>query len=386
MVAARRLPASLPRYADGVRAIVITPGTAGSARVEEVPEPASGAGLVLVECLEVGVCGSDKLLVAGKEGAPPEGSDRLVLGHENLGRVLEAPPATPFSPGDLVMARVRHRDPVPCRQCAAGRQDHCENGRATERGITGRDGFMSDRWSDHPENLTLLDPDLERVGVLMEPTTVVEKALRRAELVRREVDAPLRRAVVTGAGPIGLLGALLLRLRGAEVTVVDVVGEDTPRARVATDAGCEYVRGDVEPLPELVERVGRPDVLLEATGVPSLVLDAMRLIAPDGVVALAGVTAGDRTAEARSDAINDALVKGNGTVLGSVNAAMRDHAAAAESLRRASQRWPGLLESMITRRLPPERLDEALDPDPRSDVKITVAFAVAADTGSGSTG
>ena len=364
-----------------MRAVVITPGTPGSARVEEVPDAPSGPGLVLVECLEVGVCGSDKLLVAGKEGAPPEGQDRLVLGHENLGRVLEAPPATPFSAGDLVMARVRHRDPVPCRQCAAGRQDHCENGRATERGITGRDGFMSERWSDHPENLTLLDPELERVGVLMEPMTVVEKGLRRAELVRREVDAPLRRAVVTGAGPIGLLGAVLLRLRGAQVTVVDVVADGSPRAEVARALGCEYVRGDAEPLPDLVERVGRPDVLLEATGVPALVLDSMRLVAPDGAVVLTGVTAGDRTAQAQSDAINDALVKGNGTVVGSVNAAMRDHAAAADDLLAAADRWPGLLESMITRRLPPDRLSDALEPDPESDVKTTVAFAAAAPAG-----
>lgn len=358
-----------------MRAVLVTPGQKDTARVQEVPEPETGAGLALVECLEVGVCGSDQLVVAGREGQAPAGQDHMVLGHENLGRLLEVPPGTPFSAGDLVMARVRHRDPAPCFACAAGEQDLCTNGDAPERGISRLDGFMSERWTDTPENLVPVDASLERSGVLVEPLSVVEKALRRVDQVRAQHASRSRRAIVTGAGPVGLLGAVLLRLRGLDVTVVDVVPADTPRAQVADACGCEYVRGDEEPLPDLVARVGRPDVLLECTGVPSLVLDSLRLVARNGVVALAGVTAGDRTAEARSDQINDALVLGNGTVVGSVNASMADCARAAQDLLVVQERWPGLLDRMITRRLPPERLDEALQTDPAADVKTTVAFA-----------
>src|SRR4051812_30570042 len=202
-----------------MRALTVVPGTADSARLDDVSEPAAEDGSVLVETLAIGICGTDIEIVSGKYGWPPPGKERLILGHESLGRVREAPADSGLAAGDLVVGIVRRPDPVPCANCAVGEWDMCRNGRYTERGIKALHGYGSERFRLQPEFAVRLDAGLETVGVLLEPTTVVAKAWEQIERIGSRATWHPRRVLVTGAGRIGLLAALLAVHRGLEVHV-----------------------------------------------------------------------------------------------------------------------------------------------------------------------
>src|SRR5215475_12520653 len=158
-----------------MRAITVLPGVANSARLDDIPPPPQSDGAILVRTLALGVCGTDREIVAGDYGTTPPGEERLVLGHESLGRVVEAPADSGFAPGDHLVGIVRRPDPVPCPACAAGEWDMCRNGEYLEHGIKGLHGFASERWRAEPDALIKLDPALVDVGVLLEPTTIVAK-------------------------------------------------------------------------------------------------------------------------------------------------------------------------------------------------------------------
>jgi glucose 1-dehydrogenase len=192
-----------------MRAITVEPKKSGSAKWEEVQEPDVREGSVLVETIAVGVCGTDVEIIEGKYGWAPSGKTRLILGHESLGRVLEPDPAGRLKKGDLVVGIVRRPDPVPCPNCAVGEWDMCRNGQYTERGIKQIDGFMSERWRIEPEYAMKVDSSLGLLGVLLEPTTVVTKAWEHVDSIGRRAFWDPRTVLVTGAGPIGLLPAML---------------------------------------------------------------------------------------------------------------------------------------------------------------------------------
>src|SRR5919204_6091056 len=184
-------------------ALTVQPGIAHSARLQEVAEPAPESRTLLVQTLAIGVCGTDREIIQGGYGSAPPGQDFLILGHESLGSVLEAPAESGFAAGDLVVGIVRRPDPVPCPNCAVGEWDMCRNGRYTERGIKELDGFASERYRIAPEYAVRLDPALALLGVLLEPTTVVAKAWEHIERIGRRALWEPRRVLVTGAGPIG---------------------------------------------------------------------------------------------------------------------------------------------------------------------------------------
>ncbi|HTS02388.1 MAG TPA: alcohol dehydrogenase catalytic domain-containing protein, partial [Thermoanaerobaculia bacterium] len=219
-----------------MKAITVEPKKPGSARLEEVPEPDVRSGSVLVDAVAVGVCGTDVEIVEGKYGWAPPGAARLVLGHESLGSVLDPGPAASLKKGDLVVGIVRRPDPVPCPNCAVGEWDMCRNGRYTERGIKEIHGFMSERWRIEPEYAMKVDRSLGLLGVLLEPTTVVTKAWEQVAAVGQRAFWEPRTVLVTGAGPIGLLAALLGKQRGLDVHVLD--------------------RSDAGPKPDLVRALG----------------------------------------------------------------------------------------------------------------------------------
>ena len=204
-----------------MRALTVVPLQAGSAAVTEMPDPEAGPGELLVEGLAVGVCGTDREIMDGEYGWAPPGEERLVLGHESLGRVVDAPPDSGFAAGDLVVGVVRRPDPEPCAACARGEFDFCRNGRYTERGIKELHGYGSERWRVEPDFAIKLDPGLEDVGVLLEPTSVVAKAWEQIERIGSRATFAARSVLVTGAGPIGLLAALLAAQRGYELHVLD---------------------------------------------------------------------------------------------------------------------------------------------------------------------
>ncbi|TRV74916.1 theronine dehydrogenase [Streptomyces sp. 130] len=346
-----------------MRAVTVRPSAGKSLEVCEVPDPVPGPGELLVDGLGVGVCGTDKEIAAGDYGRAPGGEDRLIIGHESLGRVRQAPPASGFGAGDLVVGVVRRPDPEPCGACVRGEFDMCRNGRYTERGIKERHGYASQSWTVESDYAVRLDPSLERVGVLLEPTTVVAKAWEQVERIgARSWFAP-ERVLVTGAGPIGLLAALLGHQRGLDVHVLDRVPSG-PKPALVAGLGATYHSGPVDEVASAL----RPDVVIEATGVGDVVLGAMRGTASYGIVCLIGVSPGARRLPVEAGTLNNALVRGNVAVVGSVNANLRHYRAGADALRRADPDW---LERMITRRVPLRNAAEAFTAR-EDDIKVVI--------------
>ena len=346
-----------------MRAVTVIPGVPGSLRLlDDYPEPTTEEGAILVEAVAVGICGTDLEIIEGKYGEAPPGTDHLVLGHESLGRVIEDPTGT-LQPGDLVAGIVRHPDPVPCPNCAVDEWDMCRNGRFTEHGIKALPGFARQRWRLQPRFAVGLDPALGEVGVLLEPTSVVVKAWDHIFRIGQRVEWQPRTALITGAGPIGLLAALLASQRGLSVHMLDLATEG-PKPALAGALGATYHAGSLD------EIDFEPDVIVECTGAPVVVLEAMYKVAPTGIVCLAGVSSGGRTIDLDAGALNRTLVLENNVVFGSVNANRRHWDAAAEALSQADRSW---LASLITRRVPLSEYATAYSPGPK-DIKVILDF------------
>ena len=342
-------------------ALTTVPGVGGSAAVRSLPVP-PGSGDLVVRGLLVGVCGTDREIVGGAYGIAPPGADHLVLGHESLGEVLEAPPGSRLRAGDLVVGIVRRPDPVPCGPCGAGEWDMCRNGLYTERGIKGLDGFASTAYRIEDEWAVPVDRRLGDRGVLVEPTSVVAKAWEHiAHIGARAAWSP-RRSLVTGAGLIGLLAALLAVQRGLDTHVVDVVTTG-PKPALVSALGATYHSGGVD------EACADADIVVECTGVAQVVLDVMRCSAANGIVCLTGLSSGRRVLDVDARALNRSIVLENDAVFGSVNANRRHYLSAADALLAAD---PGWLDGLITRRVPLGRWQEALRPPDPHDVKIVI--------------
>lgn len=348
-----------------MRALTTLPLTANTLEVSEVPEPEAGPGELLVDGLAVGVCGTDKEIAAGEYGWAPPGKERLVLGHESLGRVREAPAGSGFEAGELVVGVVRRPDPEPCGACAHGEFDMCRNGRYTEHGIKEIDGFASEVWTCEADYAVKLDPRLEDVGMLMEPTTVVAKAWEQVERIGARAWFEPRSVLVTGAGPIGLLAAMLGVQRGLDVHVLDLV-TDGPKPRLVKDLGATYHSSSID---EVTEKL-RPDVVVEATGVGELVFGAMAGTAAYGIVCLTGVSSGGRSLSIDAGLINRDVVLENDAVVGSVNANLRHYAQAADALAKADLDW---LNRLVTRRVPLDRFQDAFEAHD-DDVKVALTL------------
>jgi threonine dehydrogenase-like Zn-dependent dehydrogenase len=348
-----------------VRAITVTPSAAGSARLDDIADPPASDGSILVRALALGVCGTDREIVSGAYGEAPDGHDRLVLGHESLGEVIDAPPDCGFAKGDRVVGIVRRPDPVPCPACAVGEWDMCRNGRYTERGIKGRNGYGAERYRLEPDFTIKVDPSLGTLGVLMEPSSIVAKAWDHIERIgRRTRSWHPRRLLVTGSGPIGLLAALMGAQRGYEVHILDLGGDKGTDA-IIRDLGATHHTGKVTDLKM------EPDVVMECTGVPEVVAAATLCTAPAGIVCLVGLH-GDHAITFDVGRFNRTLVLGNDVVFGSVNANRTHYAMAADTLARADKAWLGRL---ITRRVPLSRWSEALERRP-GDIKVIVDFTL----------
>jgi threonine dehydrogenase-like Zn-dependent dehydrogenase len=344
-----------------LRAIAIVPGRPDTAGVIELPEPPRSDGSLLVRTLLIGMCGTDREISLDGYGAPPPGEERLVLGHESLAEVIDAPDDSGFADGDLIAGVVRRPDPLPCPACAADEWDMCRTGGFVELGIKERHGYGSERFRVDPRFAVRLAPSLGDLGVLLEPTSVLAKAFEHAERIGARAWFDPKVALITGAGPIGLLAALLARQRGLETHVVDLVSEGA-KPRLVADLGAQYHSTPVAELPL------QPDIVIECTGVGEVVIAATHLAAPGAVVALTGISHSERVGEAQLDALNKDLVLGNKVLFGTVNAARRHYDQAADALAAAD---PGWLAGLITRRLAVQDWPAALEKRPE-DIKIVV--------------
>lgn len=342
-----------------MRALTVYPGSPGSGGVREVADPTPAEGEVLVEVIRTGVCGTDSEIERGEYGSAPDGDRVLVLGHECLGRLAD---------GSLVVPSVRRPDG--CPECLAGEQDMCLWGRHKERGINGLHGFCAERFAERPEYLVPVPRELEDIAVLLEPLTVGEKALRHAFAAQQRMRAwRPERAIVTGAGPVGLLAAIAMRLRGLEVTVVERAHKPE-RATLLQTIGARYAVTARTPF----ETLGPADIIFEATGSSGVAFGSVALLNPNGALILTSVTGGGRSLDLPADELNKRIVLQNLLILGSVNANAQDFRAGIEDLRSAEARWPGLLATLITRRVPLADAATALQRDPR-DIKTVVEVA-----------
>jgi threonine dehydrogenase-like Zn-dependent dehydrogenase len=350
-----------------MKAITVEPMVAGSARLEEIPEPDAREGSVLVEAIAVGVCGTDTEIVEGKYGWAPPGKVNLVLGHESLGRVLDPGSSALLKKGDLVVGIVRHPDPVPCPNCAVGEWDMCRNDQYTERGIKEHNGFMSERWRVEPEYTMKIDASLGLLGVLLEPTTVVAKAWEQVIAVGQRAFWEPRIVLVTGAGPIGLLAALLGKQRRLDIHVLDRM-DSGPKVELVRSLGATYHSGTVAKLGF------EPDIIIECTGVGDVIADCIRAVGAGGVICLTGVGSGGRLQGGLPIAETAAhCVLKNNVVVGSVNANKRHWYKASEALSKADRAW---LAQMVTRRERPADFAKALARS-AEDIKVVIQFAEA---------
>jgi threonine dehydrogenase-like Zn-dependent dehydrogenase len=332
-------------------ALVTEPAVPHSTRVEDVPEP-TGDG-VLLRVLEVGVCGTDREISEGLFGEPAHGT-KLVLGHESLAMVERD--GHGFSKGDLVTATVR-RSCHHCIACEEGAPDSCLTGDYSERGITRLDGFACELVVEDPDQLIPIPAGLGRLGVLAEPTSICERAIRHALAIGGRQPWQLERALVVGAGAIGMISTYLLRLAGLDVWTASL----EPSSDLVTASGARYVSTKETPLTELRDETGGFDLVVSCVPDAQTMADSLALLRRSGVACLLGIDGRPQAVSIDGPVLGLDAVLENRVLFGSVNAHRQDWLAAVESLDRARERWPEQLEAFVGRRVPLDRFQEAFD-------------------------
>jgi glucose 1-dehydrogenase len=330
-------------------ALVTEPAVPHSTRVADVPEP-TGDG-VLLRVLEVGVCGTDREISEGQFGVPADGPS-LVLGHESLALVERD--GHGFSKGDLVTATVR-RSCHHCLACEEGAPDSCLTGDYSERGITRLDGFARELVVEDPAQLIRIPPGLGRLGVLAEPTSICERAVRHALTIGGRQPWQLERALVVGAGAIGMISTYLLRLAGVEVWTASL----EPRSELVNASGARYVSTRDTSLADLRHETGGFDLVISAVPDAQVMADSLGLLRRSGVACLLGIDGRPQHLTIDGPVLGLDAVLENRVLFGSVNAHHQDWLAAVDSLDRARERWPEALEAFVGRRVPLDRFAEA---------------------------
>jgi threonine dehydrogenase-like Zn-dependent dehydrogenase len=334
------------------------------------PEPKMAApDEALLKMLDIGVCGTDKEICAFQYGTPPAGEEHLVLGHESLGEVVAVGKnVTRVKIGDLVVPSVRRPCPhATCAACRHDRQDFCFTGEFTERGINRAHGYMTELVVERDKYLNPLPKSLREVGVLVEPLTIAEKALIQVWDVQERLpwtaaagSGTGHRAVVLGAGPVALLGAMALLLRGFDTFVYSLEPEESPNAATAKSIGANYVCARTADIAELARRVGSIDLVYEATGAAQVAFHLLEVLGTNGVFILTGVPGRKAPIELDADLLMRNLVLKNQLVFGTVNAGREAFEAAIKDLEKFVQKWPAAVRSIITRRYPIEAYADVL--------------------------
>lgn len=335
-----------------MKAIAVFPGKPNSVHLAELSKPSvddipDGRG-VLVKVLRVGVDGTDKEINAAEYGAAPAGYDFLVIGHESFGQVEQVgPQVTEFQPGDYVVATVRR--PGASIYDRIGTYDMTTDDTYYERGINLRHGYLTEYYVDDPEYIVKIPQGLKDVGVLLEPTTVVEKGIAQAYEIQRRLRVwRPRRAAVMGAGTVGLLATLVLRLRGLEVMTFGLTRKPYLNSDLIEAIGARYESTLDVPLIAEAHQHGPFDLIFEATGYSPVVFESMQALAKNGVLVLSSVTGGDRKVEVPADKINLEFVLGNKVMVGTVNANREYFEMGVRDMAQAEAAYPGWLGRLLT--------------------------------------
>lgn len=366
-----------------MKAIALVPGTK-QVHIVDRPEPAIATpDEVKLQVLRVGICGTDREEAAGGRAEAPPGQSELVIGHEMLGRVVEVGSAVrSVRPGELALFTVR-RGCGRCHPCLAGRSDMCQTGEYSERGIRRLDGYQCEFVVDRESDVVKIPDHLDGIGVLTEPLSIAEKAIDEALAIQAArlpdpagPDAWLcgRCVLVAGLGPVGLLAAAALRLRGAHVLGLDIVDAATIRPKLLRYMGGEYVDGRRVETEALGQHFGQIDLIIEATGVAHLEFDLMEAMGRNGMYVLTGIPGGDRTINVEGASLMRKLVLRNQVMVGSVNASRKHFDRAVDDLQRARQEWGSVIDDLITHRHPYHEFAAALAPPPADEIKAVVEW------------
>jgi len=341
---------------------------------------------VKLRMLDVGICGTDREICAFQYGTPPPGADHLVIGHESLGEAIEVGSAVSrVKVGDLAVLRVRRPCPhETCVACRAGRQDFCYTGDFTERGIKGAHGFLTEFVVDNEQYMNLVPSSLRDVAVLVEPLAIGEKALLQLWQVQQRLPwacptvpgkSPTfcHKAVVLGAGPVGMLGAMALVANGFETWIYSRGLPTSPQAAFAHAIGATYACSQTQTPEELAGRLGNIDLVYEATGVAQISFRMMEVLGTNGVFVFTGIPGRKGPIEMDADLIMRNLVLKNQIVYGTVNAGPQAFEAAIQDLGTFMQRWPEAVRSLITGRYPIEEAQKLLQ-SPASGIKNVITL------------
>jgi threonine dehydrogenase-like Zn-dependent dehydrogenase len=341
---------------------------------------------VKLKILNVGVCGTDREIWEFKYGTPPPGSDYLITGHESLGQVIEIGPAVKtLKVGDYVVPTVRRGCPEQCISCANDQADFCFTGHFTERGIKQQHGFMTEYVVDEEKYMNIVPAELKSTAVLLEPLTIAQKALIQIYLIQSRLhwecrlesgkeNKSCRNALVLGAGPVGILGALALRLQGMRTVVIAREAAPNAKSKLLEKFGAEY-RSSVTQTPrEIADTVGNVDVIFEATGAAKVSFDFLQVLGTNGIFIFTGVPAPMKDITIDAGTLMRDIVLKNQVVLGTVNAPKVAFENGIRDLLDIQKRWPGVLEELITDHLPVEKFKNTMTRENKDEIKTVLTF------------
>ncbi len=357
---------------EDMRAIVVVPGEENSIHIKETDIPKISETEALVKVKLVGLDRTDREIIKGLHGEPPEGKKELILGHESLGRIVKVgSQVKSLEPGNFVVATVRRPDD--CINCRAEEYDMCLKGNYTERGIKGMDGFLSDYYIEDERFLVRVPAELGELAIMLEPTSVAEKAVRTAFEVQRRMKWRPETAMITGTGTLGLITAVLLKLKGLDVVSVDRSNGEYKK-KIFSKLGVRHFNDQKINLHDIPKKIGkRIDIIFEMTGSSSVALHVIMIAGTNAAVVLSSITGGDKHIVICSDCFNQGMVLGNKTVVGTVSSNKRDFQQGIVDLLAAEKRWPGLLAKFITGRYSPERISEAIS-SMGENIKTVIEF------------
>jgi threonine dehydrogenase-like Zn-dependent dehydrogenase len=353
-----------------VKAIVAEPPKKNSARLAEVPEPHAESGEVLLQTQCVGIDGTDREISEGVYGVPPEGSSYLVLGHEAIARVHElGKNVQGFAKGDSVVPTVRRPCKENCLNCRNGETDKCLTGNYFEHGIFKLHGFASEYAVCEADFLVKVPSNLEDIAVLLEPLSIAENAVSQIFRIQERMSWKAERAFVNGAGPLGLLATLILRLRGLEVSTAATRGNESLKARIVRSTGGSYINISENPMTSFPRKF---DIVMEATGKVSAAIEALNLLGPNGVMCFLGIYR-EQIACQEFGKVLTSMVLGNRLMFGSVSSNKNHFEMSIKDAVETKAKFGNVMSMMITERLSPENYAGAFEPD-RETIKTIICF------------
>lgn len=356
-----------------MKAVAVIPGRENSAHILDVDKPKIDEDEVLVRTLEVGIDGTDSEIKQGLYGEAPRNSDFLIIGHESFGVVEEVGrKVRGIKKGEYVVATVRRPDN--CINCKAGEYDMCLTGNYTERGIKGKHGYLTEYYKEKPKYLVKVPASLKKIGVLLEPLSIVEKAVIQAYKIQERMLWKPKTAVVLGTGTLGLLAILLLKSKGLEVVAVDKTDYHKIKIYLFKRLGVKHINSKRTPIRDIPKKIKkRIDLVIEATGNSSVALESMHIIGPNGVVCLTGVTGGNNRVEICADCLNLELVLGNKVVFGTVNANRKYFEKGVRDIIEIEGKYPSLLQKIITTKVSFKDFNKAFDLlNGGSEIKVVI--------------